>query len=179
MAGTGREEECTPPRGIIRPCVLLLLGEGPAHGYELVERLRSLGVDLSNPAPVYRTLHSLEESELVRSSWDTGRPGPARRVYELTAAGDRALETSAAGVHDLADVMRQYLLRYRDLKLRLSPAEERSFEVLVEATLSVDASDETSARQKAQDAFAGARRLHDDVWSKGQAWVYQAGRAEA
>ena len=40
---------------------------------------------------LYRTLHQLEASALIRSHWDADDLGPARRVYELTDAGRDAL----------------------------------------------------------------------------------------
>ena len=43
----------TGPRGpaeeLLRPCLLLLLHESPAHGYELRERLRPLGFNRDDP----------------------------------------------------------------------------------------------------------------------------------
>ena len=37
------------PRNFLRPCVLLLLREEPAHGYDLLERLRPLGFTRDDP----------------------------------------------------------------------------------------------------------------------------------
>ena len=78
------------------PAVLLLLTEGPSHGYQLVRRLRSL---LSRNAPppdtggVYRLLRSFEDGGLVRSSWaENPGAGPARHVYELTNSGRHELD---------------------------------------------------------------------------------------
>lgn len=77
----------------IEPVLLQLLSERPMHGYELLERVPELAredrrVDLGN---LYRLLRSLEEEGIVRSSWDEGLPGPAKRVYDLTDAGRRLL----------------------------------------------------------------------------------------
>ncbi|NPV53200.1 MAG: PadR family transcriptional regulator [Firmicutes bacterium] len=51
------------------PCLLLLLLEKPAHGYDLMERLKELGFDGENqdPGMVYRNLRRLEEEGMVRS----------------------------------------------------------------------------------------------------------------
>src|SRR5437764_479669 len=45
------------PRSFLRPCVLLLLREQPAHGYELLERLQAFGFDGSHPAGQRGRLH--------------------------------------------------------------------------------------------------------------------------
>jgi DNA-binding PadR family transcriptional regulator len=42
-------------------------------------------------AAVYRALRRLEANGHVTSSWDTTGPGPARRLYRLTASGSEHL----------------------------------------------------------------------------------------
>lgn len=79
------------PRNFLRPCLLLLLKERPAHGYDLVERLHTSFIDDTDAGGVYRTLRALERQGLVRSSWCTSAAGPARRTYALTAAGNEVL----------------------------------------------------------------------------------------
>ena len=56
----------TLPKSFLRPCVLLLLREEPAQGYDLIERLRPLGFYRPDPGGLYRTLRALEQEELVR-----------------------------------------------------------------------------------------------------------------
>jgi poly-beta-hydroxybutyrate-responsive repressor len=81
------------------PSVLLLLRERPAHGYELLDALPALTgetrVDMGN---LYRVLRALEEDGLVRSEWEADAPGPARRIYELTADGRRLLDEWASAL---------------------------------------------------------------------------------
>src|SRR5438094_3914189 len=79
------------PKNFARPCLLLLLAEAPAHGYELIERLRPFGFDLSDPASVYKTLRVLESDSHVSSEWELSTRGPARRVYSITADGRELL----------------------------------------------------------------------------------------
>ena len=83
---------CSPPsgrmQGFIQPWLLLLLSEKAAHGYQLTDILNrnedTKGID---PGFLYRTILQFEEDGLVKSSWDTEGPGPARRVYEITPDG--------------------------------------------------------------------------------------------
>lgn len=82
--------ECEP-RNFLRPCLLLLLQERPAHGYDLVERLHASLIDDTDAGGVYRTLRAFEREGLVRSSWCTSGSGPARRTYALTPAGSECL----------------------------------------------------------------------------------------
>lgn len=81
------------PRNFLRACVLLLLREGPAHGYDLLERAQAFGFNRSDPGGLYRTLRGLEEEGLVHSVWETSSQGPDRRIYEITRAGGESLPT--------------------------------------------------------------------------------------
>ena len=63
------------------------------YGYDLKEQLMTLaGGDGADAANLYRLLRQLELEGIVRSSWDTGGSGPARRVYRLTVVGRRLLD---------------------------------------------------------------------------------------
>jgi poly-beta-hydroxybutyrate-responsive repressor len=95
------------------PVLLLLLRERPAHGYELLEALPELTgearVDMGN---LYRALRALEEDGLVTSQWEVGEPGPAKRTYELTAAGRRLLDEWAAALRRSRDRIDTFLERF-------------------------------------------------------------------
>ena len=109
------------PKDFLRPCVLLLLREGDAHGYQLADSLETFGFDHSDPGALYRALRRLESSGLVRSDWQRSDSGPRKRVYRLTDLGVEALDRSAT---DLAEGERRidsFLDRY--LKARRLPAD--------------------------------------------------------
>jgi PadR family transcriptional regulator PadR len=95
------------------PALLLLLRERPAHGYELLEALPPLTdearVDMGN---LYRVLRALEEDGLVSSRWEAGEPGPAKRTYELTAAGTRLLDEWASALRRSRARIDTFLDRY-------------------------------------------------------------------
>lgn len=75
---------------LIQPAVLLVLTEGPLHGYRLAERLGEMP-SFSGQKPdvsgIYRYLKWMEQRGLVVSSWDLSESGPARRCYEITDTG--------------------------------------------------------------------------------------------
>ncbi|HXF71356.1 MAG TPA: PadR family transcriptional regulator, partial [Actinomycetota bacterium] len=94
-----------PRLGKVDLVALGLLAEGPAHGYELLERARARRADRWVPvgrASVYQALRRLERAGLVAGRDAPGLEGPERRVYRLTAAGRerllRGLEALAAEV---------------------------------------------------------------------------------
>lgn len=76
---------------MMEPALLAALINGDQHGYSLLEKLETMGLEIDHPSVVYRSLRALEESGLVASDWDeTDTQGPPRRVYTITAEG-RAL----------------------------------------------------------------------------------------
>jgi poly-beta-hydroxybutyrate-responsive repressor len=99
-------------RNFLRPCLLLLLREQPAHGYDLLERLRPLGFVRDDPGGVYRALRALEEDGLVRSAWEPSSAGPDRRIYELTRAGTEELHARAKELAQSRETLDVFLSRY-------------------------------------------------------------------
>ncbi len=75
-------------QGEVRLALLSLLGDGPAHGYELMKRLeeRSGGMYRASAGTVYPVLQQLEDEGLVRALEEEGK-----RVYHLTDAGKEEL----------------------------------------------------------------------------------------
>jgi PadR family transcriptional regulator, regulatory protein PadR len=106
----------TRMRGSVQPWLLLLLRQKPSHGYELMERL---GADEqapdADPGLLYRTLRQLEQDGLVRSTWDTEGPGPARRLYELTPEGVEHLHAWAIDVRRNRQRLDRFLAEYEQL----------------------------------------------------------------
>ena len=74
-------------RGDIRTSLLVALGDGPAHGYELISRLeeKSGGAWRPSPGSVYPTLQLFEDEGLVKAEERDGK-----RVFALTDAGRAA-----------------------------------------------------------------------------------------
>jgi PadR family transcriptional regulator PadR len=99
------------PRNFQRPCLLLLLQERPAHGYDLVERLHASFIDDTDTGGVYRTLRTLEREGLVCSSWCVSTAGPARRTYALTSAGLEALHQQVETVEVTHQLLHAFLDR--------------------------------------------------------------------
>ena len=102
------------PKNFLRASLLLLLRESSAHGYELLERLRALGFEGSDPGGLYRSLRALEDEGFVRSAWETSESGPDRRIYELTRAGMEQLHVQAKALVATTDVLEGFLSRYRE-----------------------------------------------------------------
>jgi len=90
-------------KGHLDGILLAVLEPGPGHGYAIMEalRVRSGGqVDLPT-GTVSPALHRLERAGLVQASWSEAG-GRRRRVYELTPAGRRALDTERTTWQDFS-----------------------------------------------------------------------------
>ena len=113
------------PRHFLRPCILLLLRESPAHGYDLLERLQPLGFARNDPGGLYRALRRLERDGFVRSVWEASDAGPDRRIYELTRAGVEELHRRAKALAHGRTTLDVFLSRYGEfvsLEAVLEPA---------------------------------------------------------
>ena len=82
-----------PLKGHLDMLVLSVLDDGEAHGYRVIELLRTTSGGMFDlpEGTVYPVLHRLERAGWLRSRWAKGA-GPRRRVYTLTSRGHRALE---------------------------------------------------------------------------------------
>ena len=100
------------PKNFVRPCVLLLLTETRAHGYELLERLREFGFE-RDAGGLYRALRAMEHQGLVHSFWEPSGSGPDRRTYEPTARGRRWLDAWVANLAETRQTLDRFDQRYQ------------------------------------------------------------------
>jgi len=91
----------TLPR-LVRPAALALLAQSPAHGYDLLRRLRECPMFTDtppDPGGVYKMLKAMTAEGLVSGEWDTpetGASGPPKRPFTLTPKGRHCLANWAA-----------------------------------------------------------------------------------
>ncbi len=97
-------------KGHLDTLLLATLQAGPAHGYAIIERLRlrSGGTFDLPEGTIYPALHRLVEAGLL-SSWGSGASARRRRVYELTAKGQSALQSGAEEWRSFAQGMEAIL----------------------------------------------------------------------
>jgi len=85
---------------------------GPLHGYGITAQIEAISDLLRiEEGSLYPALHRLEEDRLVRAHWATTENKRRARVYEITAAGRKQLQsdehrwTSVAGA--IGQVLRE------------------------------------------------------------------------
>lgn len=126
---TQTDSNGTLPRHYLKPCLLLLLAEGPSHGYELLEQVRRMGIKGAEPGGLYRYLRAMEKEEMVSSWWEPSQAGPARRTYVLTEKGRRGLNESVQSLREVREILVSLLDRFdslhNDAAARRAPATSR------------------------------------------------------
>src|SRR5437867_12871951 len=84
-------------RGVLALCLLAVMDEGPAYGYEMTKRLRARGLSIVGEGSIYPLLGRLEREGLVETHRAASDGGPPRKYYRPSREGRRTL---AAGVSE-------------------------------------------------------------------------------
>jgi len=112
----GQSFPCTCAMGnlyrFVEPVVLLLLKKkGRSYGYDLSSDIQEHAMTDAEieRAALYRTLRQLEKNGNVVSEWDVEKGGPARRVYKLTAQGERHLQEWATVLDHVSKSMAKFV----------------------------------------------------------------------
>src|ERR1700674_4867868 len=79
-------------RGVLDLCLLAVMGEGSAYGYEMTKRLRGRGLSIVGEGSIYPLLGRLERDGLVETRRAASNGGPPRKYYSLSPQGGRALQ---------------------------------------------------------------------------------------
>jgi PadR family transcriptional regulator PadR len=89
MATTGRHTQLL--RGVLDLCLLAVVDDGPAYGYEMTKRLRARGLSIVGDGSVYPLLGRLERDGLVETYRAASNGGPPRKYYRTSPDGRRML----------------------------------------------------------------------------------------
>jgi PadR family transcriptional regulator len=84
-------------RGVLDLCLLAVMEEGPAYGYEMTKRLRARGLSIVGEGSIYPLLGRLERDGLVETYRAASDGGPPRKYYRPSREGQRVL---AAGISE-------------------------------------------------------------------------------
>ena len=73
----------------------LLARRGPLHGYGLATQIEGMSDETLRveEGSLYPALHRLEEAGWIKAQWTTTDTGRRARVYEVTPAGRKQLES--------------------------------------------------------------------------------------
>ena len=73
-------------RGVLDPCLLAVMGEGSAYGYEMTKRLRARGLSIVGEGSIYPLLGRLERDGLVDTHRAASKNGVAYWMAEAMVA---------------------------------------------------------------------------------------------
>src|SRR5256885_10894863 len=83
-------------RGVLDPCRLAVMEEGPAYGYEMTKRLRARGLSIVGEGSVYPLLGRMEREGLVETYRAPSNGGPPRKYYRPSREGRQTLSAGIA-----------------------------------------------------------------------------------
>lgn len=78
-------------KGVLDMCLLSIIGEEPAYGYEMAHKLQERGLSLASEGSIYPLLSRLQRGGLIDGYLVQSTEGPARKYYRITAAGTARL----------------------------------------------------------------------------------------
>lgn len=82
-------------KGVLELCLLGVLSQGEAYGYELAQQLEAAGLGKIKGGTLYPRLAALDAAGLVEIEWRAGEGGPGRKYYRLTPLGQSTRLESA------------------------------------------------------------------------------------
>jgi PadR family transcriptional regulator PadR len=104
--GDGEQRQSQLLRGVLDLCLLAVIEEQPAYGYEMTKRLRERGLFIVGEGSIYPLLGRLERDGLVQTHRAPSDGGPPRKYYRTSGKGQRALARGVAewrAVRDAVD----------------------------------------------------------------------------
>ena len=88
-------------RGVLDLCLLAVVVDEPAYGYEMTRRLRERGLSIVGEGSIYPLLGRLERDGLVATYRAASDGGPPRKYYSASPSGHRALTDGVRAWRDV------------------------------------------------------------------------------
>ncbi len=88
-------------RGVLDLCLLAVIDDEPAYGYEMTRRLRQRGLATVGEGSIYPLLARLEREGLVATYRAASDGGPPRKYYRTSPLGRRELAEGARAWREL------------------------------------------------------------------------------
>src|SRR5699024_3368809 len=78
-------------KGVLEGCILFIIKQEAAYGYELSLKLQEFGLDDISEGSIYPILLRLQKENFVYGKMEASLSGPKRKYYHLTEQGAEAL----------------------------------------------------------------------------------------
>lgn len=96
-------------RGVLDLCLLAVIEEEAAYGYEMIKRLAARGLSIVGEGSIYPLLGRLEREGLVSTHRAPSEGGPPRKYYRTSPEGQRVLAEGVAEWRALRSAVDQIL----------------------------------------------------------------------
>jgi PadR family transcriptional regulator PadR len=101
-------------RGLVELCVLSVLREKEAYGYQIVEQLRRQAELEFTESTVYPVLARLHREKFLAERQERSTSGPPRRYFRLTASGRRRYDEMVHQWQEMSDRIAQLIKKEID-----------------------------------------------------------------
>ena len=94
-------------QGTLEILILRTLLFGPRHGYAIAQHIRQTSDEalVVEAGSLYPALQRLELQKLITAKWEIGESNRKTRVYRLTPAGRKRLDSSVSRWEDFVRAM--------------------------------------------------------------------------
>lgn len=79
-------------KGILEAILLVIISKGEIYGYEMIEKLESLGFTMVSEGSIYPVLLRMQKDKLVVTETKASPLGPRRKYYSITDLGLKEIE---------------------------------------------------------------------------------------
>ena len=100
-------------KGALELCILGILRDGPAYGYDLAQTLAGAGLGEIKGGTLYPALTRLEDNGHVTTEWRPGPSGPNRKYYAITTSGRQWLDEKTDEWHAFTEAVTAMTTRAR------------------------------------------------------------------
>lgn len=103
-------------QGTLDMIILQTLRWGPRHGYGIAQMIRATSREALRveTGSLYPALHRLEKQGWISADWDVSENGQLVRVYRLTAAGRRQLQSERSRWEQLSSAIARIMTGPRE-----------------------------------------------------------------
>lgn len=101
-------------KGTLEGCVLRIISEEAAYGYEITQKLEQYGFGEISEGTIYPLLLRMEKNGWAKSSYRESKAGPRRRYFSLTKTGKAELAGFERNWEEMEKAVNRVLKRGRD-----------------------------------------------------------------
>jgi PadR family transcriptional regulator, regulatory protein PadR len=103
-------------QGTLDMIILQTLRWGPRHGYGIAQMIRATSREALRveTGSLYPALHRLENQGWISADWDVSENGQRVRVYRLTAAGRKQLQSERSRWEQLSSAIARIMTEPRE-----------------------------------------------------------------